>query len=223
MSRTDRQLSIIDALENGTRSSTVAAKTGACASIVALPRKGPRSSTSPVLALAEIERRRKAAKISIARMLSAASIHPSTYRDGRKQPGRLRPKTLRRLADALDALIAGAVMPGKTLAPITALHRCVFALLATRLGYDVDLMLRQDFSAERPQNETWLRASHLRRYAMAVLAVDLDLGNATVARALDCSRQNVDQARRFVENAREDQRVDAAMAVVAALATGRGD
>ena len=71
-------------------------------------------------------------------------------------------------------------------------------------------MLAQDFSAERPRDPTWLKAATLRRQAMYVAAVELQIGNADLGRALKCSRQNIKQARDSIEDARDtvDETVD---------------
>jgi hypothetical protein len=82
-------------------------------------------------------------------------------------------------------------------------------------------MLAQDFSAERPRDPVWLKAATLRRQAMYLAAVELEIGNADLGRALACSRQNIKQARDKVEDMRDaDATLDALLDRCALLLRG---
>lgn len=67
-------------------------------------------------------------------------------------------------------------------------------------------VLAQDLSVQRPRNPVWLQAARINRMAIYVIAVELELKNAELARALGCTRQNVKQARDDVEDWREAER-----------------
>lgn len=164
--------------------------------------------------IVEIERERRQKKIPHAVLCTTARIHPSNWyflRMGQQQP---RAATLARLA----AAVSSARVPRPSGA--AAQHRSIVALLALLAGEDPEIMLAQDFTAERPTLPGWLKAATLRRQAMYVAAVELQIGNAELGRALHCSRQNIKQARDSIEDARDkDPRLDALLDRVARLVT----
>lgn len=95
--------------------------------------------------------------------------------------------------------------------------------LAVETKCDVEQIMAADFTAERPRDPVWLKASRLRRYAMYITAVELQVGNAALGRAIGCSRQNVKQARDWVEERRDDPGLNALLDRCARLVTGRAE
>jgi transcriptional regulator with XRE-family HTH domain len=156
--------------------------------------------------VAAIERERTAAGISHNELCQCARVHPSTWRAWRSGQQEPKPAILERLKTAIVGRLANA---RRDVTVLAALHRVVIVHLAQRQGADPELVLEQDFSAERPQSPAWLHAAQLRRQAMYLLAVELEIPNANIGRALGCTRQNVKQARDRIEEARDaDPAVD---------------
>lgn len=162
--------------------------------------------------ITDIERERARKKISHATLCAGARVHAATWfylRRGEQVP---RASTLARL----KAAIASVAAPKPN--AIEAHYRAIMALLALLSSKDPEAALAQDFSVERPTVPAWLEAATLRRQAMYVAAVELQIGNADLGRALGCSRQNIKQARDAVEDARDKEpRLDALLDRVARL------
>lgn len=162
-----------------------------------------------------LDRARAAAKLSHGELCRRAGVDVTTWARNRKGQQPPRDDTLDRLRIAL----AGDDVPQRV-PLIAALHRMAMIVLAIETGANVDKVMRQDFSAERPANPDWLRASQVRCYATYLLTVELDLGNATVGRAIGCSREAVSKARRFTGNAMEDPALATALERCARLVKG---
>lgn len=165
--------------------------------------------------IAEIERERARKKIPHAVLCARARVHPSNWyflRHGQQAP---RASTIERL----KAVVASMAAPAPSGA--AAQYRSIVALLAILSGEDPETMLAQDFSAHQtPTLPGWLKAATLRRQAMYVAAVELQISNAELGRALNCSRQNIKQARDSIEDARDkDPRLNALLDRVARLVT----
>ena len=100
---------------------------------------------------------------------------------------------------------------------IKAFHHQVVIALCKHLRVPLADVLAQDLSVQRPRNEAWLQAARINRMGIYVIAVELMLGNAELARALGCTRQNVKQARDDVEDWREAERkIERAITAVSA-------
>lgn len=164
--------------------------------------------------VAEVERERARVKMSHATLCARAKVHAATWFYLRKGEQAPRAGTI----DRLKAAVANARPPKPSTA--AAQHRSIVALLALLAGEDPEIMLAQDFTAERPTLPGWLKAATIRRQAMYVAAVELQIGNADLGRALNCSRQNIKQARDSIEDARDkDPRLNALLDRVARLVT----
>lgn len=163
----------------------------------------------------EVERERERVKMSHATLCSRAKVHAATWFYLRKGEQAPRAGTIERL----KAAVANARPPKPSAA--AAQYRAIVALLALISGEDPEAMLAQDFSAHQtPTLPGWLKAATLRRQAMYVAAVELQIGNADLGRALNCSRQNIKQARDSIEDARDkDPRLNALLDRVARLVT----
>lgn len=161
-----------------------------------------------------LDRDRERKQISHQDLCTRARLHPSNWyflRIGQQNP---RASTLERLTAAL------AAAPKPRPNAVAAQYRSIVTLLAILSGEDPEIMLAQDFTAERPTLPGWLKAATIRRQAMYVAAVELQIGNADLGRALHCSRQNIKQARDSIEDARDkDPRLNALLDRVARLVT----
>lgn len=164
-----------------------------------------------------LDRARDAAGLSHGELCRRAGVDATNWCRIRKGQHPPRAETLKRMRGAIAGEDGADRLP-----LIAAMHRLAMILLAIESGAAVESVMAQDFSVERPTNADWLRAAHLRRYAMFVVTVDLGVGNAALARALGCSRQNVMQARRFVDHAIDDPAIDALLSRVGRLVRGGG-
>jgi transcriptional regulator with XRE-family HTH domain len=174
-------------------------------SIVNLPPELPKITT-----VAALNRARREKHIRHADLCRRSGLDRDTWRLMRLGKTVPRAATLSRIAAAIDG--AGAPAPLETIA---GAHRMAMVFLARELfaqryiKHDIEALLGQDFSAERPADALWLEAAQLRRYAIYVCAVLLQIKNVRLASAIGCSRQNVAQARAWVEERRDHAKLDA--------------
>lgn len=192
------------ARDNTTRSSTVTK-----------PGNTTRSSTiGREIAALETERKQKG--ITHAEICRKAEFSENHWRDLRA--GKIRPRE--QTIEKIKRVLAGsaAIVPPDVIA---STHRFAMLWLARETGADVDLIMAQDFTCERPRDPVWLRAARLRSYAIYITAVELQVPNAALARAIGCSRQNIKQRRDWVEEQRNDAELNALLDRCGRLATGR--
>lgn len=168
--------------------------------------------TRPDLSIAAIEHRRIMHDITVERLLATARVHRMTW-SAAKRGGATRVGTLRRLATALEMLIthAPAQRPPAVLA---AFIRVAQAELGKRLARNK--VLRRALCGHARA----VTPGRLRRLAIYVVAVELQVENAELARALACSRQNIKQARDAVEDWREAASIDRLLEDVRTLVRG---
>ncbi len=85
--------------------------------------------------------------------------------------------------------------------------------MATRSGWDPEMMVNQDFSGEEcPNDPVWRQAARLRRCAFYLLVEILHVGKADMAHAIGISRQAVHKGVAAVEAERDrDPQFDALM------------
>lgn len=157
-----------------------------------------------------IEQRRARAGMSHNILCARAGVHPSTWsflRAGQQAP---RPETLKRLAAALD---------GRSSAPpdvIAALVNAAQCMLAAAVAGDARLIAALTW--RRPGRRgvpATVVPARLKRVAVYLAAVELCVGNAAIARALNVSRQNIKQTRDQVEDLRGNDAVDRLLTKVA--------
>lgn len=167
-------------------------------------------------AIVEIERKRVAQRISLNELLRRARLDGASYWQLR-QGARPRAGTLKRLDDALLGVCYVPPAP----AIVAALYRVSAVLCAQARGVPPEDVVALDFKSEKPNSPRWLAAARVRRLAIYVVTVELEVPNADLGRAIGCSRQNVKQARHAVEDWREaDPDLEAALTRIASLARG---
>jgi hypothetical protein len=172
------------------------------------------------LSIDKIEARRRKAGISMTALLGEARVNERTFRRSRRDKGAFRDSTLERLDRALDRLVVGERSSGN-LAAIKQLYLLAIGVVAERCEVDVEAAhaMATDFRHENPNNPAWLNCARVRRLAMYLIANAMQFGNAALANAIGCSRQNVKQAVKSIEQLREaEPALDALIAKVAALA-----
>lgn len=87
---------------------------------------------------------------------------------------------------------------------IKAFHRLVMQLVAARMQFDIVTLLETDFTVQRPSNPQWLRAARIRQMAIYITAVELQVSNADLGRAIGDTRANIKFARDAIEDRRDD-------------------
>lgn len=152
--------------------------------------------------LKRLAERRKKAGVPVARWLAAANVNRDTYFSALKGASNIRPSTVDKLSTALDALSAGEAAAEK-LSLCQAYLRSITVQLATKTGWDPELMLSQIFTAENTNDPVWLQASRLRRCAVYLLVEGLNLGKANIGRAIGVSRQAVHKSVATIEAERD--------------------
>lgn len=163
--------------------------------------------------IAAIERTRAARKLSHQQLCGAARIHPRTWfylRRGEQAP---KPSTLERL----EAAIAAAPERPKAV-PLAALVRAVEALLARAIEGDTALAA----AVNDKRNVKGPPRPRLRTLALYLVAVEVEAGNAAIARALGMTRANVHKARHTIEELADDPRVRALLDELARTLQGEG-
>lgn len=115
---------------------------------------------------------------------------------GEQQPT---PALLKRLNAALHD-----TPPPKPPQVVKGFHRLVMIEIARAQDFDVAVLLATDFSVQRPHVPEWLAASRIQSMALYITAVELEIGNADLARALGVSREAVRKARNKIEDLREE-------------------
>jgi hypothetical protein len=167
-----------------------------------------------------IDQRRNKLVLAHAQLCRRAGISEPMWwelRHGHRRPA---DRTVRRLEQALDEL-AAARPPRQPAVVVRLLFSHVAADVARRRGVPCDGPISLDFGYNSPRDPAWLAMAQVRRLAMYVLAVEFDIANADIARALGCSRQNVKQARDAAERWRdEDPAADALIEAIARQARG---
>jgi hypothetical protein len=181
---------------------------------------GARAEVRADLSIGQIEARRQKARLSLTALLGEARVHRETWRQARAGHQAMRRDTLQRLERALDRLVAGDRSSG-SIAAIGRLYVFAIGVFAERCGAALDVVhgIATDFRHENPGSPEWLLSARVRRLAMYLIACQMKFGNAALAAAIGCSRQNVKQAVKSIEELRETEpALDALIARVAALA-----
>jgi len=179
----------------------------------AATRQPPAFSVAP--SINEIDRRRAALGLSHSELCRLTRLDHNTWwslRRGLSQPHK---GTIKRLTEALDGR-----RPPEPMGPamVKTLYRLAVFSLAKERGENARavLVIATDFTSEKPRDPAWLAAATIRRLAMYLVTVEFEVTNADLARAIGCSRQNVHQARKSVEDMREqDAGLEAVLVEVA--------
>jgi DNA-binding transcriptional regulator YiaG len=202
-----RQLHIIDdTMLRGDPQLKIAAAPRASATI-----ERPRASATVDPRIVAIEERRKAAGISHEKFAATAGISFWTWRDLRRGDNPASCATIKKLQAALSA-----PREPKPIKLISGFHRIVVSLCAAAVGADAAAVLATDMSRQRARNPQWLAAARVQMMATYITAVELEVGNAELARALGTTREAIRKARNRIEDLRDDAALDAALEAVTA-------
>jgi transcriptional regulator with XRE-family HTH domain len=169
----------------------------------------------------DVDARRRRLGLSNAGLCRRADVHPTTWlylRRGEQRPSK---ETLTRLNAALDRHAHGG--EGQARSYGQNLYRLVVTYLARFSGFDVATAQAAafDFKTQKPQDPEWLALARLRQLAIYVVSVEMQVGNAELARAIGCTRQNVFKARNVVEDRRDlDPRLHEAIATISGAWSG---
>lgn len=157
-----------------------------------------------------IEKQRVARQISKNKLCGASQVHPTTYfylRTGQQQP---HVDTVGRLEKAL-AEFPATRRKLDLVAPFVAAAE---AIVRAETRGDRKLTRALTFERKRRRRHGRLSrmrksASRFRMVAIYLAAVEIEIGNAEIARALATTRQNVHKARKMIEDLRDSKLVDA--------------
>jgi transcriptional regulator with XRE-family HTH domain len=160
--------------------------------------------------ITDIDRRREARNISHRALCEAAGVHLTTWfylRAGNWMPAG---DTIERLERALGDLTTTLVAPSPSL--IVAFIAAAEDLVLRQIGGDprVITAAAEGKALRKPgKYARALQARRLRRFAIYLAAVELEIGNAAIARAIGVTRQQVQQARVAIETLCERPEIDA--------------
>lgn len=217
LARTPRQLDIIAdttlsadprLAPKHTASSSVVTPRGAArmhtasSSVKVAARAGREHTASSSLhALIEVsERARIRRGMSHAEFCRFVGIELNNWHKLRRGAQRPSAATLAKLQAANDTPAA----PTRPPQVVAAFHRLLMQMVAAQMGFDTTALLATDFSVQRPSNPQWLRAARIRQMAIYITAVELQVGNADLGRAIGDTRANILYARNAIEERRED-------------------
>lgn len=150
----------------------------------------------------------RGARVAVSRVRALAGVDPRSFKTLRAGRARRSADMLARLFDALERIKAGAA-PRRKPDETGALFRATQRVLATENA------LTQLSAGARPIAE-----ERIASYAIYLLTVELEVENATLARALGCKRQHVHQTRARVEAWRDEPAVASLIERVAAMLRG---
>lgn len=156
--------------------------------------------------MAEIDRRRAAAGITVKDLLAECRMRSATWYDALKPFAKTRVATRQRLLAALALLSRRLPARQKSDARLYLVraieHNLRTVILLTTLGGG-------DAAPEL-----------LRTFAIYLAAVECEVENAALARSLGCARQHIHQTRHKVEAMRDDPAVNALLDRVGAMLRG---
>jgi len=162
-----------------------------------------------------LERRRVQLGITKNQWAAAAGVGRNFFFDHSRKP---RPATLERLARALDELAGIPRMrPPALVAAFVRAAEVIVQRLAGDAGLIGELTVTRHNRERVPQG---VQRARLRRLAIYLAAVELEVSNAELSRALRMTRQNVAQARQAIEELRERPGVDRLLERCRALLKG---
>lgn len=155
-----------------------------------------------------IEQRRRAKGIGRSRLCERAGVDWWTWERLRGGgPLRSRDALLERLERALDT-IPPRTDPVLTTAILALMRLAARAVLAEAAALPA-VIEELTVVRQRAVPATAIAQARLQRVAIYLVAVELEIPNAAIARALGMSRQNVQQARLAIEQLRDKPAVDA--------------
>lgn len=209
-----RQLDIIADTALAADPRLAIAKHTASSTVVARSHVEPKHTASSTVADAvdRADQARIRAGLSHSQWCRAAGLELNNWhklRRGEQQPTAA---TLKKLEAAM-----GEQRQPKPIKLIAGFHRLVVGLCADAMGTDRDAVLGTDMTKQRPQNAAWLQAAQIQMMATYITAVELEVSNAELGRAIGQSRQAVQKARNRVEDLRDMPEVDAALVKVTAM------
>lgn len=152
-----------------------------------------------------IDAERSRLKFSHSKLCRNAGVELSMWyrlRQGERSP---RGNTLRRL----EAALAGERLSMSNADLVRKLFSLSAVVLRTLIGADIELIAAcTKRTARRIGPPSAVSAQRFRRMVMYVVAVELEVDNAALARAIGTSRQNVLQARTEIHDLRDNPLVD---------------
>jgi hypothetical protein len=182
-----------------------------------IPSKRSASSTVDPR-IVQIDRRRAERKVTHKMLCALAGVHEPNWYAMRRGEFVPKPATIERLERAVEGQSRRMASVNSVILAFVRVAETVVAAEAARR----ELIAALTFERERHAPPATIARARLRRVAIYLAAVELEVGNADLARALKTTRQNVHQARRAIEELRERPAVDALLEHCRALLKGEG-
>lgn len=162
-------------------------------------------------AVERVESLRAARKIPHYVLCAAARVHPTTWFYLRRGEQEARRETIERLEKGLAGLLNKDYQP-RPVNVIEVFVRLAEGVVRKHIGGNRVLMraltpdrVRRGKARKLP---TAIEAGRLRRLAIYLAAVELEVGNAEIACALGLTRQGVHKARGMIEALRDSPAID---------------
>lgn len=188
-------------------------------SIDPVARRGKRQLTLRVAdpRVEKIERLREAKGVTHARLCAGAPVHPTNWYYIRTGEVTAQQATLDRITAFLTQEQPQRAPANVLQSFVLAAERVIVAELENRHDRKALVGAINDKRMQRPE----LRADRLRLLAVYITAVELEVPNAELGRALGHARQAIKQGRDKIEGLRECDAVDAFLDHVRDVLTGR--
>lgn len=151
-----------------------------------------------------IEAKRRAMKISIHSLCSAAGIRQKTYERTRSGATAPRASTLGRLQVALRRFQVGFGGEAQSIAPHAAYKACV-VIAAMQMDADARAALEADPGRRATANPAWQRAAEVRRVGYFIANQFLGFTQSDLARAAGVTKQAVSTAVKELEWERDPE------------------
>lgn len=156
--------------------------------------------------LAQIERERLKAGISVRFLERSADIAPDYYYALLAGKRQAKPGTLARLKLAIKRHQQG--QPGNDVSLVNATYRIACAMVARSRGADPLMVLSQDPGRRATQSADWMAAAQVREQAIYLMNAALGIRQADIARAVGLSKGAISYACARVEDRRDDATFD---------------
>lgn len=157
---------------------------------------------------AAIDRRRRQHDIPLPALLLESRVHVETWYLGKRGLAATKPATFKKLEAALSRLAKGE-RGGKRPNLVRASLAACRALVAVQVGRDPLLIGALAPKRKGRPNTEKLNAKRLSSLGIYLAAVELEIENADIARAINRDRQLIGQTRTDIEDLRDNPLVDA--------------
>ncbi len=169
--------------------------------------RGGASALLPSSLVRQIDRKRRAAGVSVSRLTALAGVDDRSYRRNVKDGRYARRSTVAKLEAALKRAVANKSLNVPQHELIRSTYRVHLAARAEALGLDVARCL----AADAGDIAAWKYATPARWQAIYMTVIALNLQPVRMAEALELSRPAITKILQGVEDSRDDPEIDHAL------------